>query len=254
MIKENELVLLYREKKKSYLVEAKRRKFNTDQGIIELEEILSKNWGETIKTHKGFTFYVLKPTLEDLIMRSVKRRTQIIYPKDASLIIISSGIKPGDKVIEVGTGSGAFTIALAYFLRPEGMVYSYEKRKEFLDNARKNIERSGLSKYVALKHKEVKDEFDEKDVDFAMLDLPTPWELLPAAKKALKNGSRCASILPTINQVEKFVFALQDEGFVNIKTVECLVRKILVRKNMTRPEQLMHSHTGFIILATKAGS
>jgi len=49
----------------------------------------------------------------------------------------------------------------------------------------------------------------------------------------------------------KFVFALEDKGFVNIETMEILLRKILVRRGKTRPEQRMPCHTGWLVFATK---
>jgi len=250
MIKKGDLVILFSERR-NYLVEVTDKLFHTDKGYIDLKELEQKNWGEKVLTNKGEVFYILKPTLEDLIMKGVKRFTQIIYPKDAGLIIVKSGINSESKVIEVGTGAGAFTIALANFLKPKGKLISYEKRKEFYELAKKNLEKAGVLNFVKLKNKEIKDRFDEKDADFIFLDLPTPWELIEAVYKALKPGFRCAGILPTVNQTEKFVISLKEKGFVNIETIEVLVRRILVREGKTRPEQQMPSHTGYLIFATK---
>ena len=110
---------------------------------------------------------------------------------------------------------------------------------------------AGCVANIEMKNREIREEFDEKDVDFVMLDLPVPWELLPAVSISLKSGCRCASLLPTVNQTEEFVFALEKAGYVDIEVIECLVRRMLVRKGKTRPEQLMPSHTGYLIFATK---
>ena len=84
-----------------------------------------------------------------------------------------------------------------------------------------------------------------------MIDIGSPWELIDAANKSLKGGARLASICPTYEQLTKTVFSLEEKGFVNIETMEVLVRKILVRRGKTRPEQRMPSHTGWLVFGTK---
>jgi len=54
---------------------------------------------------------------------NIPHSSQIIYPKDAGLILLFGGVKPGAKVIEAGTGSAALTSILAQYVLPEGHVY-----------------------------------------------------------------------------------------------------------------------------------
>jgi tRNA (adenine57-N1/adenine58-N1)-methyltransferase len=250
MIKKGELILLYKDEERKYLIKAEEKLFHTDKGVLEIGKTIGKNFGEKIETNLGEKFYILKPSLYEMIMK-LKRKTQIIYPKDIGIILMFANIFPGAKVIECGCGSGALTTVLANFVRPDGGVYSYEKNKEFLENAKNNVEKNGLSKWVRFKHKEVKDEFEEKEVDFIMIDIGSPWELIDAAYKSLKPGMRLATICPTFEQLTKTVFTLQEKGFVNIECMEILLRRILVRKGKTRPQQKMPSHTGWIIFANK---
>ncbi|HDN86116.1 MAG: tRNA (adenine-N1)-methyltransferase [Candidatus Omnitrophota bacterium] len=250
MIKIGDLVLLYKDEKRNYLLKVESKKFHTDKGIIELEKLVGKTYGDSVETNLRERFFVLKPTLYELTMK-VKRKTQIIYPKDLGIILTKATLFPGAKVIEVGTGSGSLTTALANFVRPNGKVYSYEKNKEFLDNAKANLEKNGLSSWVEFKHREVIDEFEEKNVDFIMIDIGSPWELIGAAYKSLKSGHRLATICPTFEQVTQTVFTLEEKGFVHIETMEVLLRRILVRRGKTRPEQKIPSHTGFLIFASK---
>lgn len=251
MIKEGNLVLLWGDENHQYLVKLQKEgKLSTDWGILEHQKIINSDFGSKLKTNTGKIFYVLKPTLENIMMK-IKRLSQIVYPKDAAFIIMKSGIGPGCKVVEVGTGSGALTMAFAFFIKPTGKVYSYEKRKDFLENAKANLEKAGLLDYVELKHKEVTSEFDEKEADFIMLDLPEPWKLVEAVRKSLKEGARVGILLPTFNQVEKTVETFLKHGFVNFETWEVLCRKILVRSGRTRPAERMVSHTGYLIFANK---
>ncbi len=250
MIKDNELILLYNDAKRNFLVKVSDKRFHTDKGHIELSLLKDKNFGDTVKTNLNEQFYILKPCLNDLIMK-IRRETQIIYPKDVGMILLKSGIFPGAKVVECGTGSGGLTIAIATFIQPTGRIYTYEKRKKFLENSKKNIEKYGLDKYVEFKVKEIEGRFDETDVDFVMIDIGSPWKLIDAAYKSLKPAGRFATICPTFEQLTQTVFSLEEKGFVNIETLEILTRRILVRKGKTRPEQRIPSHTGFLVFATK---
>lgn len=250
MIQEGDLILLYYDEERNYLLRTEDKKFHTDKGFLELSKIIGKEYGSSLKTNKDEIFYVLKPSLYDLTMK-LKRKTQIIYPKDAGLILMHNTIFPGARVIEVGVGSGSLTTTLANFIRPEGKVYSYEQNIDFLNNAKENVEKNGLAEWVEFKHRTVIENFDEKDVDFVMIDIGSPWNLVDAAYSALKGGSSFATICPTFEQLTRTVFTLKEKKFTNIRTIEVLVRKILVRPNRTRPEQRMPSHTGWLIFANK---
>lgn len=250
MINEGDLIYLYKDDHRNFLIKAGKNRLHTDKGFMDLKEIIGKNFGEHIKTNLGDKFYILKPYLHEMIMK-VKRKTQIIYPKDIGIIITRGHIFPGAKVIESGAGSGALTTALANFVRPNGKVYSYEQNEEFLLNAKKNIEKNGLSEWVEFKHQYVTDEYDEKDADFVMIDIGSQWDLIDAAYKSLKGGRRLGTICPTFEQLTKTVFTLKEKGFVNIESLEVLLRRILVREGKTRPEQKMPCHTGWLVFATK---
>lgn len=250
MIKEGDLVFLYKDEKRNFLMKVQGGRLHTDFGFIELKDIIGKEFGQKIDTSLGHPFYILRPYLYEMIMK-IKRKTQILYPKDIGTILTKANIFPGARVIESGAGSGALTTALANFVRPTGKVYSYERNEEFLENAKKNLEKYGLSEWVEFKLREVTDEYDEKEVDFVMIDIGSQWDLIDAAYKSLKGGARLAAICPTFEQLTKTVFTLEEKGFINIETVEVFVRHILVRRGKTRPEQQMPSHTGWLVFATK---
>jgi len=250
MIKEGDLALIYNSEHRNYLVKITPDRFHTDKGFLDLSQAIGKPFGLCLKTNTGEIFYILCPSLYDMMMK-VNRKTQIIYPKDAGLILMKANIFPGAKVIESGVGSGSLTSAMANFVRTEGKVYSYERNIDFLNNARKNLEKNGLAPWVELKHREVTDSFDETDVDFVMIDIGAPWELIEAADKSLKPGGRLASICPTFDQLTQFVFTLEDKGYVHIESMELISRRILVRRGKTRPEQRIPSHTGFLVFASK---
>jgi tRNA (adenine57-N1/adenine58-N1)-methyltransferase len=193
---------------------------------------------------------VLKPQITDYILKS-QRNTQIIYAKDAALIVMFSGIGPGSRVVESGTGTGALTTALAYYVQPSGMVFSYDIREESQRTAEKNLRRSGLLQNVELKLKDVVAGIDEREVDAVILDLAVPWLVVPQAYEALKPSGAFVSFSPTIEQVVKTVEALKENGFVCVETFECIMRGMQIERGKTRPQTLMTGHTGYITHARK---
>jgi tRNA (adenine57-N1/adenine58-N1)-methyltransferase catalytic subunit len=240
------------DRKRTYLVRVEAEKsFHTHKGYIQLGDLIGKEYGTRIASSMDIEFVALKPTLRDHIFKT-SRRTQISYPKDISLIILYSGIGPGSRVVEAGTGTAALTSAIAHYIRPTGRVYTYEIRQEFQKNAKKNLERAGLLDVVELKEGDVTQGIEEKEVDAVILDMATPWLVVPHAYAALKGSGVLVSFSPTIDQVVKVVEALNEHGFVCVETVETLIRFMQVARGKTRPQTVMTGHTGYLTFARKA--
>ena len=251
-ISEGSVVLLFLDRRRSYLVRVERGKdFHTHRGFVHLGELVGKEYGTRIKSNLGVEFFALKPSIRDYVFK-MSRRTQIVYPKDIALIVMFGDVQPGSRVAEAGTGTGALTTALAHYVKPSGRVYSYEIREEFLESAVKNLERAGVVEYVELKNQDITHGIEEKDLDTIVLDMATPWLVVPHAYSALKGSGAIVSFSPTVDQVVKTTEALKENGFVGIETVECLVRRIRTERGKTRPETLMTGHTGYITFARKA--
>ncbi len=251
-IGEGDDVLLYLSRRRTYLVKVEQGKsFHTHKGYVHLEDLIGKDYGTRLKSSMETEFVALKPTIRDYIFKTL-RKTQITYPKDIALIVMFSGVGPGSLVVEAGTGTGALTSALAFYAKPSGHVYSYEVRSEFIETALRNLKRAGLAEYVEVRNKDIVEGIDESEVDAVILDMATPWLVVAHAYSALKGGGALVSFSPTVDQVVKTVEALEENGFVNVETVECLVRRMQVARGKTRPETLMTAHTGYITSARKA--
>ena len=250
-IGEGDDALLYLDQKRTYLVRVgAEKRFHTHKGYVELGDLIGKPYGSPLRSSLGITFYALRPLTRDRVLKT-DRRTQVMYPKDIGYLLFRTDIGAGSRVVEAGTGSGALTCALADAVRPKGMVYSYEIRPEFQRVAAGNIERAGLAPYVELKAGDVTEGIDEEEVDAVVLDLPTPWLVVPLAHETLAGGGVLASFSPTIEQVMKTVSALGGRPFVEVETVELILRRITVAENRTRPETLMIGHSGYITTARK---
>ncbi len=251
MIKDGDFIFLYGGKKAQFLIKYTPEKPYFECHLGKVDFPAEFDFGDVLYTNKGKPLYVLKPATSDLVFH-VKRFTTIMYPKDMGYVVLNLGIKSGDRVIEVGSGSGAMTIVLASLVGDEGMVYSFERREEFLKNAAHNVKRAGLSHRVKFILRDVEKEgFGVFGADSAVIDVPEPWTLVKHVKDALKGGAPVFFLSPNIEQVQKTYDALREHGFVRMKTVEILEREIKVREGKTRPMERMISHTGYLTFAYK---
>ncbi len=250
-IEESDHVLLLLGQRKTYLIKVEHGKsFHTHKGYIKFDDLIGEEYGSTVVSSLGFEAVALKPLLRDYIMKSA-RQTQITYPKDIAILVMFSGVGPSSHVVEAGTGTGALTLALAHYVKPDGKIYSYEIREEFQKTAEKNLRRAGLIDIVELKNRDVTIGIDETNTDSVILDLAVPWLVVPHAHSSLKPCGTLVSFSPTIDQVVKTVEALRQSNFVDIETVECLMRGMQVERGKTRPQTLMTGHTGYITFGRK---
>src|SRR5262245_50322676 len=134
-------------------------KFETHRGILQHDDLIGKAWGTQVYSHMGAPFFLLQPSLADLLI-DLSRTTQIMYPKDIGFILITIGVGHGQTVMEAGTGSGSMTTALAYTVGPEGRVISYEMKPDVQNLAKKNLTRFGLNSRVDFKLRDIQEGFD----------------------------------------------------------------------------------------------
>jgi len=239
-------VLVYRDRRRKWLVRPKDvPKLHTHLGILDLTSLVGEPFGARATTTLGDELTVLKPTLEDMIMK-LSRKTQVIYPKDLGLMVVKLGVHSGSRVVETGTGSGATTALLAYLVQPSGMVYTYDINPEFQAVARKNVEKMGLSDYVTFKVGDAKQGFGIEDIDAGVLDVGDPWEVVQSMKASLKPSAPMAAVTPTTNQAERLVQKMKEEGFAAIETFEIMIRQMEASVGMTRPASMMIGHTAYL--------
>jgi len=227
--------------------------FHTHRGILSHDELIGKPWGSQVFSHQGSPFFMLQPSLADLLL-DLKRSTQIMYPKDIGFILTSMSIGPGQRVMEAGTGSGSMTIALAYAVGSQGQVISYEVRPDMQNLARKNLERLGLDSRVEFKLRDIGEGLDETDVDAFFLDVPNPYDYVAQVRAALKPGGFFCGLVPTFNQVAQLLQALRQGRFAFIEVCEILLRYYKPEPTRLRPTDRMVAHTGFLIFGRRIES
>jgi tRNA (adenine57-N1/adenine58-N1)-methyltransferase catalytic subunit len=222
--------------------------FQSHRGVLQHDDMIGKAWGTQVVSHRGNPFFLLQPSLSDLL-REIKRNTQILYPKDIGYLLVTMGIGPGYHVLEAGTGSGALTCAFAYAVGPQGHVTTYEAREPMHELAKRNAAYLGLDERVTFKMGNVADGFAETGVDALFYDLPNPFDYIAQARAALKPGGFFGTILPTTNQVVKLLIELRRNHFAFVDVCEIMLRFYKTEYDRFRPTDRMVAHTGFLIFA-----
>jgi tRNA (adenine57-N1/adenine58-N1)-methyltransferase len=250
-IEEGSYVLLFHTPRKKWLTRMTQdKKLHTHLGIIDISAAIGMEYGSAVRTTEGKLIFLIEPTIHDFIMKS-ERKTQIVYPKDLGYIAARTGLKNGSKVLEVGTGSAALTTFMASIVKPEGHIYSFDVNPEFMEIAKRNLEKAGMSQYVTLHQHDPHQGVDVRDADVAIVDLGDPWTVLDQVHDALKGSGAFVAICPTMNQIEKTATELKRSGYADIDCVEILIRSMEAREGMTRPSMRMIGHTTYLVFARK---
>lgn len=218
-------------------------------GVLDTGKLAGLRWGGRLE-QVGKTLTLLSPGTPDLLA-TLKRKAQVVLPKDAARILLECDVHAGSVVVEAGIGSGHLTAALARAVRPGGRVITYELRDDFAAWGRENLEAAGLLDAVEVKVADVRSGIAERGVDAVVLDMPDPWHAVPAAWDALRAGGTIATYSPLVSQVEQTHAALQKQGFREARTLELLERAWVVGERGSRPSHDMLGHTGYLTFARR---
>ncbi|MBS3748096.1 MAG: tRNA (adenine-N1)-methyltransferase [Candidatus Thermoplasmatota archaeon] len=249
-VQNEDTVALVDEKQRVYLIDTRK---STDKfkgvGVFNPSSLIDQQYGSQ-KTIGSKSFFLLPVSISDALT-GLKRKAQIILPKDSAQIIIHCSITPGKTVLEAGVGSGSLTTVLASMVGETGNVISYDTRQDFIDHAKKNLTTSQLLNQVTLRLKDVTKGVSETDLDAVILDIPNPWAAIAHVWNALTPGGYLCTYSPLISQVEQSVEEIRKHPFINIKTIETIEREMIVGDRGTRPSFNMLGHTGYLTFARK---
>ena len=253
-IKQNSPVLFFYNSSKKWLLKiSKTESLHTHIGVIRHADAIGKEYGSRLTTNKDKYVYLLKPTMYDYIMK-LQHGTQIVYPKDLGYIVARAGISSGQKILEIGTGSGSMTSFVAGIVKPRGHVYTFDVDDDFMKVAEKNIAKANVSKYVTQRNLDIRTVKKPplEDMDSALIDVGDPWTVLPQVRAMLKGSGTVFAICPTMNQLEKLTAALVENEFTDIESTEHILRTIEAREGKTRHSFQGIGHTTYLCFARKA--
>ena len=252
-IKAGDSVLFFYDYSKKWLMKvSKKEQFHSHIGVIKHSDAIGKQFGSRLVTNKDKYVYLLPPTINDYVMK-MQHGTQIVYPKDLGYIVARTGLQSGQKVVEIGTGSGSLTTFLASIVNPKGHVYTFDIEPKFMEIAKKNIEKAGMTKFVTMKKLDIKTAKRNPvtNADLVVIDLGDPWTVMPQVRKMLKGGGVVMAICPTMNQLEKLSVAFIKNEFSDIESTEHILRHIDAREGKTRHSFRGIGHTTYLAFARK---
>ncbi|WP_062073323.1 tRNA (adenine-N1)-methyltransferase [Demequina sediminicola] len=231
--------------------------FHTHRGQFSHDDIIGGPEGAVVKNTAGYEYLVLRPLLSDYVM-SMPRGAAVIYPKDAGQIIQMADIYPGARVVEAGVGSGALTMSLLRAVGDDGELISIERREDFADIARANVEQHFGGTHPAWTlttgdfADRVADVAEPGTVDRVVLDMLAPWENVEAASKALTPGGVFLAYVATATQLSRLAEALRDHGeYTEPRAWETMVRTWHLEGLAVRPDHRMVGHTGFLLTSRR---
>ncbi|CAB4706017.1 unannotated protein [freshwater metagenome] len=225
------------------------KEWHTHKGWITHDELIGMPEGSVVSTTAGLKFTAFKPLLADFVL-TMPRGATIVYPKDAAMIIGLADIYPGARVLEAGVGSGALTISLLRAAGSTGRVHSVERRLDFAENARSNVENyfGQMPENWSLTVGDLQDQEVVDSYDRVILDMLAPWECVDLAAAALRPGGVFMAYVATTTQLSVTAEALKNDGrFTEPESSETIVRGWHHEGLAVRPQQRMIGHTGFLI-------
>lgn len=253
--------MAFRENETVYIEDSNGKKvfFKVGNGMIKIQSLgaidgsrfLSLDDGDRISL-VGRDYAVFRPGAIEL-MESLERGAQVITPKDAATILMKCDIKAGDRVLEVGAGSGGLTTALLHAVAPTGSVHTLELREEYAQRAHRNVARAGLDRYwsYAIGDAREMDPGIDYQADVLTMDMPDPWLALDNLEKYLRNGGRVCAYVPNMNQAQDIVTALREHDYADVHALENIQRGLEVHPGGVRPAFEMLGHTAYLVFARK---
>ncbi|MDD7465933.1 MAG: tRNA (adenine-N1)-methyltransferase [Actinomycetaceae bacterium] len=230
--------------------------FQSTRGSFYHRELIGQPEGTVLTTADGHRLLALRPLVSDYVL-SMPRGATVIYPKDSAQIITMADIFPGARVLEAGLGSGALTLSLLAAIGEHGTLISVERRPEFAQIARANVEswygeHPSSWSVVLGSAADVLASQASGSLDAIVLDMLAPWENVDAAAQALRPGGVILAYVATTTQLSRFMETIRSsENFTQPQASESLVRTWHVDGLAVRPDHRMVGHTGFLVLARR---
>ncbi|SNR50889.1 tRNA (adenine-N1)-methyltransferase [Blastococcus mobilis] len=229
------------------------KQFHTHRGAIAHDDLIGAPEGSVVHSTANTGYLAFRPLLADFVL-SMPRGAQVIYPKDAAQIVGFGDVGPGMRVLEAGAGSGALTCSLLRAVGSGGSVTSYERREDFADVARGNVEAffGEVPANWSLRLGDLAEHPAEEVVDRVVLDMLEPWAVLPTVAAALRPGGVLVGYVATVTQLSTYVEALRAQGvWTEPHAWESLLRPWHAVGLAVRPEHRMVAHTAFLVTARR---
>ncbi len=227
--------------------------FHTTRGGISHDDLIGGPDGQVVTSAGGVSYVAFRPLLEEFTV-TMPRGAAVVYPKDAAHILMQTDIFPGARVLEAGAGSGALSLHLLRAIGTGGRLYSYERRPDFAQIARRNVETffGGPHPAWELREGDLVEAIGPEPVDRVVLDMLAPWECLQVVGEVLEAGGVLCCYVATTTQLGRTMDTLRTHGgFTEPVAREYSAREWHAEGLAIRPGHGTSGHTGFLIFARR---
>jgi ubiquinone/menaquinone biosynthesis C-methylase UbiE len=102
---------------------------------------------------------------------------------------------PGERVLEIGPGTGYYTLDMAEWLAPDGRVEIFDLQQEFLDHVMRRAAERGLANVVPSQGDATALPYEDASMDAVVLtavlgEIPEPLAALREIRRVLKPSGR----------------------------------------------------------------
>ncbi|MDR3128281.1 MAG: tRNA (adenine-N1)-methyltransferase [Bifidobacteriaceae bacterium] len=223
---------------------------HSHKGTMQHNNIIGKDYSSVVENDKGELYIASEPTYSDAVL-SLKRGAAIIYPKDAAAICLEADIKPQDKVLECGLGTGALAKYILQILGKTGLLVSVEQDSKFASIAIENVGNWSNWQVIIDKLDNLSNKYDGS-FDAVIYDMLDPWNNLTLAYRALKPGGRLVCYVTTVTQLCRLTEKLRQANcWMEPESYELIRRPWHVEGLSVRPVHSIIGHTGFIFVTRR---
>ncbi|WP_266075416.1 methyltransferase domain-containing protein [Haladaptatus caseinilyticus] len=216
----------------------------TDLGVLTVPEDVQP--GDTLMTHLDEEFTVRRLRGPDLF-HHFERTGAPMLPRDIGLIVGETGISAGDRVLDAGTGTG---VLAGYLGRIGADVVTFERKTDFAEVARENIEMADVADRVDVRTGDITENMDDLgEFDVLTLDTPDAAEVVAHAPDLLADGGSLGVYAPFVESARDVELAAREANFDNIRTMETIQREMDFDDRGTRPTTTGVGHTGYLLFA-----
>jgi len=227
--------------------------FHTTKGGINHDLLIGGPEGAVVSSSGGVAYTAFRPLLEEFTV-TMPRGAAVVYPKDAAHILMQADIFPGARILEAGAGSGALSLHLLRAIGSDGRLYSYERRHDFAQIARRNVETffGGPHPAWQLREGDLLETIGPEPIDRAVLDMLAPWECIDAVGDVLEPGGILCCYVATTTQLGRTMDTLRVHGgFTEPAAREYSAREWHAEGLAIRPGHGTSGHTGFLVFARR---